>query len=116
MRSSAQAVTAQIKTKLNVGFMKVILELSKHNCDCSSPSLLPLLCIVQDHRDCPPAQNPPLKRLSLLNGGVCLRHGQLLPSGAPAQPGCEVTLLLRTLTVPSVLFLSLLPQLLSRAT
>jgi hypothetical protein len=63
----------------------------------------------KEHRDCPPAQNPPLKRLSLLNGGVCLRHGQLLPSGAPAQPGCEVTLLLRTLTVPCVLFLSLLP-------
>ena len=63
--------------------MKVILELSKHNRDCSSQSLFSLLCIVQDHRDCPSAQNQPLKRLSLLSCGV-VSAGQAAPvAGSP---------------------------------
>lgn len=91
--------------------MKIILKLSKCNCEYSSQSLLPFALYHTR------SQKLSFNTTSLWKDclfrtpvGLCPRDGQLLLPGALGEPGgqvplwCEVTLLMRTLTVPCVFF------------
>lgn len=98
------------KKNLNTDFMKIILKLSKCNCKYSSQSLPPFALY------CTRCQKLSFNTTSLWKDslfwimGLCLQDGKLLLPGALGEPGgqvplwCEVTLLMRTLTVPCVFF------------
>lgn len=82
--------------------VKILLELSKHNCDYSSQSLLPLCSVLHEIPEIVLRRKTSLWKTSLLNCGAVSARQAAPVAGTPGHPGCEVTLLSRTLTMTCV--------------